>query len=325
MIDRGVVVLAGGVGAARLLRGVIRAVDPARVTAVVNTGDDTVLHGLHISPDLDTVTYTLAEAINTETGWGLAGETWQAMDALKRYDGITWFGLGDRDLATHMYRTQRLNEGATLTEVTAEIVAAWELPLTLLPVTNDQVATKVTVTDPPEANGGSTGGDCGPLEIGFQEYFVQRQHSVPVHSVRFDGAESASVSPEVRAALATSDITVIAPSNPIVSIGPLLAVDGVRDHLTANRDKVVAVSPIIGGKALKGPADRMMTELGHEATAVGVARMYADIASVLVIDTADADSAEEVRSLGLTPVVTNTIMADVDIATELAQTVLTAV
>ena len=306
------VVLAGGVGAARLLRGVIRATDPAAVTAVVNTADDTVLHGMHISPDLDTVTYTLAEAINTETGWGLSGETWQAMDALKRYGGITWFGLGDRDLATHMYRTQRMSEGATLTEVTAEIVTAWELPLTILPVTNDLIATRVTIDDP----------DGQPMEIGFQEYFVQRQHSVPVSSVRFKGSDAASISSEVADALSRADRTIIAPSNPIVSIGPLLAVDGIRTHLESKRASVIAVSPIIGGKALKGPADRMLTELGHEASVVGVARLYADIASVLVIDEADASLAAAVRAEGIEPLVTRTIMSDTEVATALARIVL---
>lgn len=307
-----VTVLAGGVGAARLLRGMLGAMDPAQLTAVVNTADDTVLHGLHLSPDLDTVTYTLAEAINTETGWGLAGETWQAMTALERYGGVTWFGLGDKDLATHLYRTQRLSEGATLTEVTAEIVAAWELPLTVLPVTDDPLATMLTVLDD----------DGEHREVGFQEYFVKRRHDVPVSAVRFAGADSAAPTDAVRQAISEADMVVIAPSNPIVSIGPLLAVEGIRTMLESRRDSVVAISPIIGGKALKGPADRMLTELGHDSSVTGVARLYRDIASSLVIDTEDADLADAVRSEGIVPVVADTIMKDKDVATALATTVL---
>ena len=200
-----IVALAGGVGAARMLRGIQAVVPPETVTAIVNTGDDIVLHGLHVSPDLDTVTYTLAGAINHETGWGLVGETWAAMDALERYHGQTWFRLGDRDLATHLYRTQRLAEGASLSEVTAEIAAAWGLGLRLLPMSDDRVETRVTVAGE---------------EIGFQEYFVGRQHSVPVAAVRFDGAEAARPGPGVLDALAEAERVVICPSTRSCRSGP---------------------------------------------------------------------------------------------------------
>jgi LPPG:FO 2-phospho-L-lactate transferase len=301
--------LAGGVGAARLLAGLVGVVEPAQITAVVNTGDDVELHGLHVSPDLDTVTYTLAGAINPETGWGLAGETWHAMEALGRYGGITWFNLGDKDLATHLYRTQRLRDGAPLSAVTAEITAAWGLGLRLVPVTDDRLETRVTLADE-------------HVEIGFQEYFVQRRHSVPVSSVRFAGAEDAKPAPGVLDAIAGCDRLVICPSNPIVSIGPLLAVPGVRAAVEARRDDCVAVSPIVAGAALKGPADRLLTELGHEASVVGVARLYAPLAATLLIDSADADLAAAVEAEGVRAVVTPTVMTGPDEAAALARVVL---
>lgn len=311
-----ITVLAGGVGAARLLRGMVRAVPASEITAIVNTADDVVLHGLHVSPDLDTVTYTLAEAGNPETGWGLAGETWQAMDALDRFGGPTWFRLGDRDLGTHLHRTGRLAEGAGLATVTAEIAAAWGLEVTLLPMTEDPVATMVTLAD-----GGGTGREAGG-EVGFQEYFVRLGHSVAVDSVRFDGAENSRPGPGVLDALAGADVVVIAPSNPIVSIGPLLAVPGIADALRARRADTVAVSPIVAGAALKGPADRLMRELGHEASVVGVARLYRDLAATLVVDTADAGLADAVEAEGMACVVTDTIMSSPDVAAGLARRIL---
>jgi LPPG:FO 2-phospho-L-lactate transferase len=302
--------LAGGVGAARMLRGIVAVHDPADVTAVVNTGDDLVLHGLAISPDLDTITYTLAGAISTERGWGLEGETWQAMEALARYGGQTWFGLGDQDLATHLFRTQRRGEGATLSEVTAEIVAAWGLALRLLPMTDDRVETRVTTVE--------------EGELGFQEYFVGRRHAVAVSSVRFAGVESASPAPGVLEAIAGAERLVICPSNPIVSIGPVLAVPGVAGALRARRDDVVGVSPIIAGAALKGPADRLLTELGHESSVVGVARIYAEVCGTLVIDEADADLAGAVEAEGVRAVVAPTIMKGLDEAAALAKVVLSS-
>jgi LPPG:FO 2-phospho-L-lactate transferase len=306
-----IAVLAGGVGAARLLRGLVRVVDPADVIVVANTGDDLVLHGLHISPDLDTITYTLAGAGNPETGWGLAGETWQAMDALDRYGGPSWFRLGDRDLGTHLFRTGRLSEGAGLAGVTAEIAAAWELGFRLLPATEDHLRTMVTLAD---------GG-----EVGFQEYFVGLRHDVPVSGIRFDGADDALPGPGVLEAITTAEAVVVAPSNPLVSIAPILAVPGIADVLKERRTTNVAVSPIVGGSALKGPADRMLTEMGHESSVVGVARLYRDLVGTLVIDNVDADLAGGVEAEGVRCVVTDTVMRTVDVAAALAKTAIEAV
>ncbi|WP_420619439.1 2-phospho-L-lactate transferase [Candidatus Poriferisocius sp.] len=303
-----VVTLAGGVGAAKLLAGLVRAHPPDDLLTVVNTADDTVLHGLHVSPDLDTVVYTLAGAVNPDTGWGLAGETWQAMDALDRYGGITWFRLGDRDLATHLYRTHRLGQGADLATVTAEIAAAWGLELGVLPVTNDRIETRVTTAD--------------EGEIGFQDYFVRRRHDVPVTAIRVAGSEQAQPAPGLIETLASAASIIIAPSNPIVSIGPVLEVPGVRDAVAARRDAVVAVSPIVGGAALKGPADRLMRELGHACSVVGVARLYQDVAGTLVIDEVDAHLAREVEATGVSCIVAPTVMDGVESAAELARTVL---
>ena len=319
-----ITVLAGGVGAARLLRGMVRAVPASDVTAIVNTADDVVLHGLHVSPDLDTVTYTLAEAGNPETGWGLAGETWQAMDALERLGGHAWFRLGDRDLGTHLHRTGRLAEGAGLAAVTAEIAAAWGLELTLLPMTEDRVATMVTLARCDEAREESSEqtSEQASREVGFQEYFVRLGHSVAVESVRFDGAQESLPGPGVLDALADADVVVIAPSNPIVSIGPLLAVPGIADALRSRRADTVAVSPIVAGAALKGPADRLMRELGHEASVVGVARIYRDLAATLVVDTADAGLADAVEAEGMACVVTDTIMSSPEVAADLSRRIL---
>ena len=307
-----IVALAGGVGAARMLRGLVAAVDPATVVAVVNTGDDVVLHGLHVSPDLDTVTYTLAGAINRETGWGLVGETWAAMDALERYGpGLTWFRLGDRDLATHLYRTHRLHEGVPLSTVAAEIAAAWNLRLRLLPMTDDRVETRVDVVD--------------DGEIGFQEYFVGRRHAVPVRGVRYAGADEARPAPGVLAALETARTVLICPSNPILSIAPLLAVPGVRAAVEKRREDTVAVSPIVAGAAIKGPADRLLVELGHESSVVGVARLYAPLACALVIDEADAGLAPAVEAEGMRCVVAPTVMHGPAEAEALARVCLQAI
>ena len=306
-----VVVLAGGVGAARLLRGMVRAVPGHRVTAVVNTADDLVLHGLHVSPDLDTVTYTLGGGDNAETGWGLAGETWQAMDALDRYGGPTWFRLGDRDLATHLHRTGRLAEGVGLAQVTAEIAAAWEIGVRLLPATEDRLRTMVTLGD--------------GTEVGFQEYFVGMRHDVPVAAIRFDGAASARPGPGVLEAITEAEVVVIAPSNPLVSIDPILAVPGIADAVAARRATVVAVSPIVGGAALKGPADRMLAELGHESSAAGVARHYRDLVGTMVIDVVDAHLAPEVEAGGVRCVVTDTVMHTPEVAAALAKVTLEAI
>ena len=236
---------------------------------MVNTGDDCSLHGLAISPDLDTITYTLAGAIDPDRGWGLVGETWRAMESLERYeavrpDGSTaaarWFNLGDRDLATHFYRTARLGEGATLTEVTDEIRRAWNVPIRLLPMSDDRLSTLVTIDGR---------GRPGRQEISFQDYFVRLRHGVPVRSSA--STATATLPATARRALVDAPRVVIAPSNPLVSIGPIRSLAGVDDLLAERRDQVVAISPIVGGAALKGPADRMLAELGHEPSVVGVA------------------------------------------------------
>lgn len=297
-------------GAARLLAGLVQVHPRDDITAVVNVGDDLELHGLHISPDLDTVTYTVAGAIDPERGWGLAGETWHAMEALRRFPGArSWFNLGDKDLGTHLYRTDRLRAGAALSAVTAEIAEAWALGLRLLPVTDDPVRTRVTVTEG---------------EISFQEYFVQRQHDVPVSAVRFDGADAARPAPGVLDAIRDAARVVIAPSNPIVSIEPVLVVPGVRAAVQARRDDVVAVSPIVAGAALKGPADRLLRELGHESSVVGVARLYAPMAGTLVVDESDAHHAPAVEAEGLRCVVAPTIMRGPEEAAALAKVVVAA-
>lgn len=319
-----ITVLAGGVGAAKLLAGLVRVVPPADITAIVNIGDDTVMHGLSISPDLDTVTYTVAGAIDQARGWGLAGESWHAMEALGRFGhvrpagsraGGTWFGLGDRDLATHLYRTHRLAEGATLTEVTAEIAAAFGLGIRLLPACDHPVPTLVTIVDH----------DGAEREVSFQEYFVGHHHDVPVRSVRFLGADSIAPTSQVLAAVRNADVVVIAPSNPLVSIGPLLALPALAEALRGRRAHTIAVSPIVAGAALKGPADRMMTELGHDASVTGVARLYQPFAAALAVDEADRHLAPAVQAAGMRCVVTDTIMSDPDRAAALCRALITAV
>lgn len=314
-----VAVVCGGVGAARFLRGLVEVVDPAQIAAIVNTGDDTVMHGLTVSPDLDTIVYTLAGAIDPERGWGLAGETWEAMTALERFAAVrppgsaageTWFNLGDKDLATHLYRTTRLAEGARATEIADELRRAWGVGVRLLPMTDDDVATVVEL---------ATG-----EEVSFQDYFVRLRHAVAVRGVRFAGARTARPSAEVLDALGTAATIVVAPSNPLVSIGPVRALPGVDDLLARRRADVVAVSPLVGGVALKGPADRMLAELGHESSVVGVARLYAPIAATLVIDPADAALAPAVEAAGMRAAVVPSVMTDVAKAAALARATLDA-
>ena len=308
-----VVVVCGGVGAARLLNGLQRVVDPSTVTAIGNVGDDVELHGLHVSPDLDTIVYTTSGAVSTERGWGLEGETWQAMEALGRYgngpDGaLNWFSLGDKDLGTHLYRTHRLVNGVPLSDVTAEIAAAWGLGFRLLPVTDDRLRTLVTTVD--------------EGEISFQEYFVRRRHDVAVTAVRFDGAEVAQPAPGVVEAIESAERIIIAPSNPVVSIDPVLAVPGVRAAIAERRGDVVAVSPIVGGKALKGPADRLLTELGRDASVVGVAEWYRDLVGTLFVDSVDEDAVPAIEALGVRAIATNTIMDTPERTDALAQALL---
>ena len=313
-----IAVVSGGVGAARFLAGLVGAVDdPSAITAVVNTADDCEIHGLSISPDLDTVTYTLAGAIDPDRGWGLVDERWIAMESLARYEAVRpagssaanrWFNLGDRDLATHLYRTARRAEGATLTAITDEVRRAWDVPISIVPMTDDRIATTVDTVE----HG----------EISFQDYFVRLRHDVAVTAVHFRG--DARLSPVARRSIEHADVVVIAPSNPLVSIGPIRSLPDVDHMLAARRDRVVAVSPIVGGAALKGPADHMMVELGHEASVVGVARLYRPIASVLVVDEVDAHLADAVEDAGMRCVVAPSIMSTPARARALAAATLAA-
>jgi LPPG:FO 2-phospho-L-lactate transferase len=297
--------LAGGVGGAKLTDGLARVLPPDRLTVIVNTADDFELYGLHISPDLDTVTYTLAGVANAETGWGLAGETWHTFEQLQRLGTAPWFHLGDRDLATHLWRTQALRDGATLTRFTAQLCRALGVGPTVLPMTDDPVRTWVET-------------DEG--ELAFQDYFVRRHWQPALRGVRFVGAETARPTAEVLAALAAADWIVLCPSNPWLSIDPILAVPGIRARLA---DKlVVAVTPIVGGQALKGPAAKLMRELGIEPTAVAVAEHYRDFLTGFVLDQVDADLEPQVAALGVRTLVTDTVMRTPDDRARLAGEVL---
>jgi LPPG:FO 2-phospho-L-lactate transferase len=299
-----IAVLCGGVGAARLLSGLVEVVDPAGVTAVVNVGDDLELHGLSISPDLDTITYTLSGEQNTETGWGLAGESWRAIEALEAFGAPVWFRLGDRDLGTHLFRTGELRAGSTLSEVTEKIARRFGLSIRLVPATDDPLRTLVTL---------ATG-----EEVTFQEYFVKMAHGVAVSSVRFAGATESAPSPGVLDLLERAEAVIIAPSNPIVSIAPILAVPGIAAALERRRQAVVAISPIVGGKAIKGPADRLLVELGGEASPVGVARLLCRYAATLVIDEVDRALSPAVVAAGMECEVTDTVMSRPGVAASLA-------
>lgn len=316
-------VLAGGVGAARFLAGLVQVVPAEHVTAVVNTGDDTVLHGLSISPDIDTVIYTLSSRIDPVRGWGLRGETWRAMAALETFENVRpagstaaprWFNLGDTDLATHFYRTARLAEGAAARVVTDEIRRAFGVATAIVPMSDSPVRTRVHISSQSPVEPAAT--------VAFQEYFVRLAHSVPVSAVTFEGADTAAfIEPSL---LSGARAVVIAPSNPIVSIGPIRALRGVDTILAARRKSVVAISPIVAGSALKGPADRMLVELGHEPSVVGVARLYAPVCGTLVIDEQDAHLASKVESEGVACVVTDTIMSKPGVAASLAAASLAA-
>jgi LPPG:FO 2-phospho-L-lactate transferase len=309
------VALAGGVGAARFLRGLVHVVPAAAVTVVVNTADDDVFHGLHVSPDLDTVTYTLGGAEHPEQGWGLEGETFATIDALGRYDRPTWFRLGDKDLATHLYRSERLAEGATLSTITGEIAEAWGVGPHLLPMSDDPIATRITVSRP----------DGSEEELPMQEWFVHERAEPPVTSVRFAGAETAAPAPGVIEVIEAAETILVCPSNPVISIGPILAVPGILEALVRRRDRVVGVSPIIAGRPVKGPADRLMAGLGLDVSCVGVARAYAEFCSTLVIDAGDAHRAPEVEATGVHAVVADTLMTDARVAAALARHTLDAV
>ncbi len=304
-----ITVLAGGVGAARFLQGLVKVVDPGEVTVIINTGDDVVMHGLHVSPDIDTVTYTLAGLADEARGWGLKHETWECLSGLKRLGRETWFNLGDQDMALHIHRTERMREGASLSEITEEVRGKLGVGCRLLPMSNERVAT-IVVTEK---------GDSG-----FQEYLVKDQAADRVKAIRFEGVEGARASEGVLEAISGAEGVVIAPSNPIISIGPILAVSGVREALTAARERVTAISPIVGGKAIKGPAADMMDALGHEVSAYGVAEIYRPFTSSFIMDYADAEDMERVKGLGIRAVVTDTIMASLERKMALARSALRA-
>jgi len=305
------VALAGGVGAARFLRGLLRVHDPGGVVVVGNTGDDLRMHGLAVSPDLDSVAYTLAGLADEERGWGLAGETWNVREALVRLGEPGWFALGDRDIATHLLRTRLLAEGATLSEATAALCRRLGVSLRLLPMSDQPVQTRVEVDGPD-----------GPEDLGFQEWWVGRQARDPVRRVRFEGVERARPAPGVLEAIAAASGIVVCPSNPVVSIAPILAVPGVRDAIGAAPCRVVAVTPIVGGAPVRGMADRLLPAWGVEVSARGVAGLYAGLADAFVLDTVDAGQAGDVTGLGLEPVVVPTLMRTVEDAAALAKAAL---
>jgi LPPG:FO 2-phospho-L-lactate transferase len=303
-----VVVLAGGYGGARMAHGFALLGDAVELTIIGNTADDLELHGLHISPDLDTVMYTLAGLANPETGWGVRDETWSARAMLEAYGEPTWFALGDRDLATHIVRTARLRAGERLTAVTAALARALGVGARLLPMSDDQVATKVSTAD-------------GWLD--FQDYFVRRGHRDEVLELRFDGAQTARPTAEVLAAIASAALIVIAPSNPFVSIAPILALPGLPDAVLAASAAVVAVSPIIGDVALRGPADQLLRSLSGDIGAAGVARHYARVypglVDTFVIDGRDAAAAGAVAAAGYEPLVRSTTLDAEDDRRRLAE------
>ncbi len=299
--------LAGGVGAARFLTGMIKLVKQEDVSIIANTGDDIELFGLHISPDLDIVAYTLAGIVDDEKGWGIRGDTFQCLDMLKKHGSDTWFSLGDRDLATHIYRTDRLRQGATLSQVTDEVCRALGLKVKILPMTDDKFETRITTS-------------VGSMH--FEEYFVKCQAKDEVLGVEFAGKENARPSPGVLEAILKADTVVVCPSNPIVSIGTILSVDGVRDALKRTNARVVAISPIVAGAPIKGPADKLLRGLGFEVSAFGVAKLYSDFLDTFVIDVKDAAEKGRIEQLGVNVKVTNTIMKTLEDKVALAQTVL---
>lgn len=299
--------LAGGVGGAKLAAGLQAALRPGDLTVVVNTADDFELWGLHISPDLDTVMYTLAGVANPETGWGVRDETFTTLEMLDRYGEDTWFMLGDRDLATHVLRTDRLRKGEPLTRITSELSAALGVESTVLPMCDEPVSTLVYTS-------------AGTLE--FQDYFVRRRQRDDVLGIDLRGIEEARVPDPVSEALAAADAIVLCPSNPVVSIGPILSVPGMTEALSASSPPKVAVSPIVGGRALKGPADRMMATLGYEVSASGVASMYKGLLDGMVIDRDDEPERTAVEDLDMRTLVTDAVMRDEGDRERLAREVL---
>ena len=305
--SRDVVVLAGGVGAARFLEGVVQVVDPVRVSVVVNTGDDAEFYGLTVSPDVDIVLFTLSGIVEPSQGWGIRDDTFNALEMLEKLGRERWFLLGDRDLAVHIHRTEFLRQGFTPSEVTDDLRRRLGLEVKVLPMSDQPVRTTIRTPD-------------GWLP--FQEYFVKRRQQDDVLEIRYDGAETAEPAPRLLDAIRDAAVVLISPSNPLVSVGTILSLAGVRDALRTTDATIVGVSPIVGGATIKGPADRMMRGLGMEVSAVGVARAYADFLDVLVIDQQDADLAGGVEAEGVRAVVTDTIMRDLDVKRALARVTL---
>ena len=303
-----IVVLSGGVGGARFVCGLAEAADPAGVTVVGNVGDDVEVLGVHVSPDLDSVLYALAGLNDEGRGWGRAGETWQALETVASLGGESWFSLGDRDLGLHLVRTQALRAGEPLSAVTARLVGALGIETRLLPATDDPLRTWIRTP-------------AG--EFPFQEWFVARGHRDEVDAVRFEGEQTAAAAPGVLEAIATADVLLLAPSNPYVSIGPILALQDVRAALAARRVPCVAVSPLIGGRAVKGPADRMLVRLAGGTSPRHVAQRYEGLIDALVVDDADAHDLDGLRDVR--PIVTRTLMVDADARRRLAEAALGAV
>jgi LPPG:FO 2-phospho-L-lactate transferase len=301
-------VLAGGVGAARFLRGLCAVVPPADLTAVVNVGDDLSIHGLRICPDLDSITYWLGGVVHPEQQWGRADETTVVADELARFGVPTWFTLGDRDLATHVYRSARLAEGAPLSTVTEEVRRAFGLDVRLLPVTDDEVATRIDTAD--------------GRDLHFQEYWVRERGAPEVVGVRLAGAERATPAPGVLEAIRDAETVLVAPSNPVVSIGTILAVPGIREAVRRTSAPVVGVSPILGGQVVRGMAHRLLPAVGAEVSAAGVAAHYGDLLDAWVVDRADADTVATVEASGIRCVATDTLMDDLEVAAALGRTCL---
>lgn len=297
-------------GAARFIRGLVRRIAPGRLTVVVNTADDENFYGLHVSPDVDTVTYTLAGVAHPDQGWGLCGETFAGLSALSRFYGKPWFRLGDRDLATHLFRTDRIRSGAPLSRVTAEIARRFGVRAEVLPMSDDPVRTFVKVR--------------GRTAMPFQEYLVKRRGRGAVERIELRGIESARPLSAAMRALRNSAAVILAPSNPFVSLGPILALKGVREALSAMRRRVGAISPIVGGRTIKGPADKMLRGLGFEVSPLGVAELYRGVAGVFVLDRADARYIEPIRRLGMEVVAADTVMTTPAKAARLAGVVLNA-
>src|SRR6202040_1524902 len=285
--------LAGGVGASKLLLGFYEVMDPSLLTIIVNTGDDIVLHGLKISPDLDIVTYTLAGVVDSAKGWGIRGETFHALKRLAGYGRANWFNLGDRDLATHIHRTDMLAHGKTLSQAAESIRVALGVKSRILPMSDQPIPTIIETRD-------------GNMH--FQEYLIKHRTEPGIRGIHFAGIKHTHAAPGVVESICDADRVIICPSNPLISIGPILAVPRVREQLRARKESVIAVCPIVGGKSLKGPSDKMLAELGHEPSALGVAKLYADFTGTFVIDPADKTQAEPIRQLGMNVEVVPTVM-----------------